>query len=145
MPIVDYPFLRSSPGAPLRPMLTIRITNPDTGQFIQTYGVVDTGADECALPAALAGELGHNLTAGKIKKIQMGNGITDAYAHTCKVEIFDTHALQKGKEDVVYTIDGTPIDFMPNLHCALLGVGNFLSQFILTVDYPQQMFSVRKP
>ncbi len=126
-------------------MLVVRVTNPDTGQSIQTYGVIDTGADECALPASLAKELGHNLTAGKSKKIRTGNGVTDAYAHTCKVEIFDTYGLQNGQEEVVYTVVDTPIDFMPNLHCVLLGVGNFLSQFVLTVDYPRQVFSVRKP
>jgi hypothetical protein len=51
----------------------------------------------------------------------------------------------QGKEEIVYTIDETLIDFMPNLHCALLGVGTFLNQFILTIDYPGQIFSIRKP
>jgi len=33
---------------------------------------------------------------------------------------------------------------MPNLHCVLLGVKTFLSNFRLTVDYPRQLFSIRR-
>ena len=36
------------------------------------------------------------------------------------------------------------IDFMPNLSVPLLGVRNFLSHFKLTVDYPNQKFSLRE-
>jgi len=36
------------------------------------------------------------------------------------------------------------IDFMPNLYVPLLGVKSFLSNFILTIDYPRQIFSLRK-
>lgn len=100
--------------------------------------------DECCLPASYAGFLGHNLTAGTAKKINTGNGLTTAYGHTCTVEILDTNLLFQGKEKIVYTIEETLIDFMPNLHCALLGVGTFLSQFMLTIDYPKQVFSIRK-
>ena len=46
---------------------------------------------------------------------------------------------------VVYTINDTPIDFLPNLHLVLLGVKSFLSNFVLNIDYPRKMFSVKKP
>jgi len=49
------------------------------------------------------------------------------------------------KQQVVYTIENTLIDFMPNLHCALLGIETFLNNFIVTIDYPRQVFSVIKP
>ena len=45
MPIVEYPFTTLSPGAPPRPMLPIRIHNPDTGLIYRTWGLIDTGAD----------------------------------------------------------------------------------------------------
>jgi len=96
------------------------------------------------MPASYADFLGHNLTAGIVKKINTGNGITTAYCHTCTVEIMDTNLLFQGKQKIVYTIEKTLIDFMPNLHCALLGVGSFLNQFILTIDYPGQVFSIHK-
>ena len=37
MPINNYPFIGFFPNAPLRPMVTIRITNPDTGFSVDTY------------------------------------------------------------------------------------------------------------
>ena len=54
MPIRNFPFHRISAGDIFRPMLPIGITNPDTGASIISYGLIDTGADECALPADLA-------------------------------------------------------------------------------------------
>lgn len=146
MPIRDFPFLRASDADPmLRPWLLVRINNPHTGGFFDTVGLIDTGADECCLPAPFAGLLGHDLTAGTAKTISTGNGSTTAYGHTCTIDIFDTRLLLSGKERIAYTIPQTIIDFMPNLHCVLLGVRTFLSGFELAIDYPRQRFSIRKP
>lgn len=146
MPISDFPFLKSSDADPLpRPWLFVRISNPDTGRFLNTIGLIDTGADECCLPASYARILGHNLTAGAAKNINTGNGCTTAYGHTCTIDIFDTRQLLAGKEKIAHTIPKTVIDFMPNLHCVLLGVKTFLSNFKLSIDYPKQLFSIRKP
>jgi hypothetical protein len=146
MPISDFPFLKASDADPTaRPWLFVRIQNPATDAFVHTIGLIDTGADECCLPGAFARLLGHNLTAGTAKTINTGNGITTAYGHTCTIDIFDTRLLLSGKQKIAYTIPQTIIDFMPNLHCILLGVKAFLSRFELTVDYPRQLFSIRKP
>jgi hypothetical protein len=102
-------------------------------------GIVDTGADECAVPAFVANILGHNLQAGRLKQIRTGNGVTNAYSHLTRFEIF--HPATK---NLLYTTHDTPIDFLPNLHVILLGVNSFLSQFILTIDYPKKVFSIRK-
>jgi hypothetical protein len=103
-------------------------------------GLIDTGADECAVPAYIASIIGHNLSGGGGKQIRTGNGLTTAFSHTTWLEIFHpaTHQL-------LFTTADTSIDFLPNLHMILLGVKSFLSQFILTVDYPQKNFSIRKP
>jgi len=61
---------------------------PHTGKAHRAVGIVDTGADECAMPAFVAKILGHNLSAGKTKQIKTGNGITNAYSHTTRLEIF---------------------------------------------------------
>jgi predicted aspartyl protease len=106
--------------------------------------MVDTGADECCLPAAFAEFLGHNLVAGVAKTMNTGNGCTTAYGHTCTLDILDTRSLLSGEEKIVHAISHTVIDFMPNLHCVLLGVRTFLSSFRLVVDYPRQVFSIRQ-
>jgi predicted aspartyl protease len=134
MPIVKCPFTSG------RPILPLRIINPHTGQAHRAAGLIDTGADECAVPAYIASVIGHNLTAGGRKQIRTGNGLTTAFSHTTRLEIFHP-ATQR----LLFTIADAPIDFLPNLHMILLGVKSFLSQFILTIDYPQKSFSVRKP
>ncbi|MCL5422037.1 MAG: retroviral-like aspartic protease family protein [Nitrospirae bacterium] len=116
-----------------RPYLPVTVINPDTDKRVKMFALIDTGADECALPASFAAMLGHNLQEGAPKKISTGNGITTAYGHTTRIKIegFTT-------QDVV-------IDFMPNLNIPLLGVKSFLSNFILTVDYPNKTFSLKLP
>lgn len=146
MPIADYPFRRVVAGATARPMLPIRITNPETGLSLRSWGLIDTGADDCALPAAYARSLGHNLTAGAAREIGTGNGITVAYSHICKIDIYRLEAAGAVSDtEVVYSIGDTPLDFLPNLHCILLGTRNFLNNFILTVNYPRQVFSLLRP
>lgn len=133
MPVRDYPFSTIRPGDASRPYLPVTVLNPDTNKQVKIFALIDTGADECALPASFAAMLGHSLQAGSPKKISTGNGITTAYGHTTRITIegFTT-------QDVV-------IDFMPNLNIPLLGVKSFLSNFILTLDYPKKMFSLTLP
>lgn len=127
----DIPFTQIGSGNSPKPWLPIVIINPHTSKRLPTYGLIDTGADECALPASFADILGHDLQKGTPKDISTGNGITIAYAHTVSMEINDFHT-----ENVL-------IDFMPNLSVPLLGVRSFLSKFILTINYKKQSFSLQ--
>lgn len=131
MSLQDIPFIQISPGDTPKPWLPIVITNPHTGNKVKTYGLIDTGADECALPAQFADILGHNLQKGTPKEISTGNGITIAYSHTVSIETGD------------FRTDDVLIDFMPNLSIPLLGVKSFLGKFILIVNYKDQNFSLK--
>lgn len=126
-------------------MLPINIHNPHTGKSVFAWGLIDTGADECALPAYYANILGHDLMKGTAKQIGTGNGFTNAFAHTTRIDIFSAAAADPLATPAVYTIPDTPIDFMPNLHCVLLGVRNFMSRFVLTIDYPNKVYSIKNP
>jgi predicted aspartyl protease len=139
MPIDECPFT-SIDNVAFRPYLPINIINPHTGNNLKTIGLIDTGADECAIPASIASLLGHNLQNGKIKTIGTGNGLTIAYTHTTKFEIYHPISFE-----LLYTVSDTPIDFMPNLHMVLLGVKSFLSRFILEINYPKKTFSINTP
>lgn len=132
MDIIDAPFLKFSPDDTPRPWLPLTIKNPHTNQTINVYGLIDTGADECAVPAHYAPIIGHNLQAGTQKSINTGNGVTIAYAHTL---CFETYGIK---------IENVLIDFMPNLNVVLLGVKSFLCNFTLTVDYKKSIFSLKK-
>jgi predicted aspartyl protease len=133
MPVRNYPFSVIRPGDIARPYLPVTIINPDREKQIRVYALIDTGADECAFPGSFAPLLGHNLQAGQLKRISTGNGITIAYSHTTRIIIegFST-------QDVL-------VDFMPNLNVPLLEAKSFLSNFILTVDYPKKVFSLLLP
>ena len=132
MELSNIPFTKLSSDDIPRPWLPITIINPHSNKKVKVLGLIDTGADECALPASYAAILGHNLQAGTAKEINTGNGKTMAYSHTVRIEISDI------------VIKETLIDFMPNLYVPLLGVKSFLSNFVLTVDYPQKKFSLEK-
>ncbi|MDD5672768.1 MAG: retropepsin-like aspartic protease [Chitinivibrionales bacterium] len=133
MPVLTYPFVTVRPGDIARPYLPVIISNPDLKKTITVYALIDTGADECALPASFAPVLGHRLEAGKEKKINTGNGITTAYGHSSTIELdgFSTGLVT--------------IDYMPNLPTPLLGYQSFLSRFILNVNYPDKIFSLEYP
>ena len=134
MSILEFTFLKLHNYDLPRPWLPIVIEIPHTvpPKIIRTYGLIDTGADECAIPAGYASLLGHNLQAGIQKIINTGNGPSIAYSHTLCI---DVQGLRS---------DNVLIDFMPNLSVILLGVKNFLEKFVLTVDYPNNAFSLRK-
>ena len=130
MLIENYPFTITRPGDIARPYIPITIINPENQKQINVYALIDTGADECALPSSFASLLGHKLQAGSKKRISTGNGVTIAYTHTVRLKIFN------------FSTENVLIDFMPNLHIPLLGVKSFLNNFILKIDYPNKTFSI---
>ena len=133
MNMKNVPFRKLGPLDVARPWLPVTVINPHTNIKLPVLGLIDTGADECAFPAQLAVILGHNLKNGFIKEIGTGNGKTVAYSHTIRLEIDG------------FLFPEVLIDFLPNLHVPLLGARSFLSNFILTVDYPRQVFSLATP
>jgi hypothetical protein len=143
MPIKNHPF--ATILGVNRPMLWIRAINPDTGQGVIELAIVDPGADECVFPATTATELGHTLESGSKKSIKTASGTTYAYSHTSVVDILDMQLNGMPGSKVLYTIPKMPIDFVQGCDHFLLGVGNFLKDFVLTIDYPRQCFSIRKP
>lgn len=130
MLVKDYPFIAARPRDLERPYLPVKIINPENQKEIDVYALIDTGADECALPASFAEPLNHNLQLGYQKRISTGNGITIAYSHTVCLKAFG------------FTTRNVLVDFMPNLNVPLLGVKNFLGKFTLMINYLQKTFSL---
>jgi len=137
MPIRGFPFLQITPDNLPRPWLPVTILNPETGKSFRTYGLVDTGADACAIPASIASIIGHKLRKGKIVESMGASGKVVSYYHTTKIEIVDLGG------DVLFTIDHAPIEYSRKLPCVLLGVRHFLDQFALNIDYPKRIFSIK--
>jgi len=143
MPIKDYPFTPVTPSH-ARPMLWIRVTNPHTNTKVVMQALLDTGADSCAFPADTAEQLGHNLRSAPATVVFTASGQTEAFAHTSRVDILEMRPDGLAGNKVLYTIDDTPIDFIQGCDDFLLGVRDFLEEFVLTIDYPRQRFSIRK-
>lgn len=130
MLVENYPFIVTRSGDIARPYLPITVINPENQKEINVYALIDSGADECALPASFTLPLGHDLQTGPQKRISTGNGITIAYSHTVCIKVFD------------FSTENVIIDFMPNLHIPLLGVKSFLNNFTLKIDYPNKLLSI---
>lgn len=144
MPIQNYRFTSVAPGMS-RPMLWIRVLNPGTKFGVYALALVDTGADDCVFPATVAIRLGHNLRSVAAKEIITASGTAYVYAHTTKIEILGIQPNGLPNNNILYTIPDTPIDFIQGGDNFLLGTRNFLSRFVLTIDYPRQVFSIRNP
>lgn len=121
MQITNYRFTSVGSSRP-RPMLWVRVTNPDKkSSAIIALAIVDTGADDCLFPAQAATQLGHVLKSISPKTIKTAGGDTKAYPHTSKVEILETLPDGMWGNKVLYTIPDTPIDFVVGCEAFLLG------------------------
>ena len=132
------PLLKTYPEDPINhPYLSINIINPDTGKSFMYFGLVDTGADDCLIPADFAPALGHDYDKGAIRHGMSAGGPTIDRFHKTIIEILD----HSGK--LLYTIKETQIGFSDTLKgVVLLGVMGFLENFKLNIDYPNQVFSI---
>ena len=117
MNTIDIPFKKLYPEDIPRPWLPVKIHNPHSNRSMNVYGLIDTGADECAVPAEYAPVLGHDLQAGIRKTINTGNGPTTAYAHTL---CFETDSIK---------IDNVLIRFYAKLKCDIVRGQKFFKQF----------------
>jgi len=133
VPIRNRPFTSFGTSVPSRPYLHVQFLNPHSGVKRRLFGLIDTGADECALPAEFAKVFGHNYLKGKKRDIIGVGGHVEAFSHTMSIEIPGYGSYE------------ALIDFVPGLTTVLLGVSSFLSNFVLTVDYKKKVFSLTKP
>jgi len=151
MPIINYPFTRLGPESPFQPFLIIEVINPQNSFKQEMPALIDTGADECTIPGFYAGKLGLSLKQGKPKSIVTAGGDITSYSHRCTINIFAmSGTINKPRVDydmVIITIPTQMVDFAPDLKSsyALLGVESFLREYVLTIDYPRRVFSIRKP
>jgi len=139
MPVKNFPFRDIGGHGKPRPFLYVNYINPHTGDSFPTWALIDTGADDCVLPAEFAELLGHNLEMGTRTNIVSANGCSIAYRHTMKIEIPD-----KNTDAPLFSTQETMITFIEGLKQPLLGTDSFLCHFRLTIDYPIEQFSLEE-
>lgn len=62
MELSNIPFTKLSSDDISRPWLPVTIINHHSNKKVKVLGLIDTGADECALPASYAAILGPSST-----------------------------------------------------------------------------------
>ncbi len=143
MPINNIPFreVEHNNSTFFYPYLPISIINPRKKEnHVNTYGLIDTGADVCTLPISVAKALGVNLDKLETATTRTASGKAKIYKYKCIFEIYHP-SIKK----LVYTTEETPINFMTKLPMVLLGVDSFLSDFVLKINYPKKIFSINHP
>jgi len=143
MPIREYPFeLRRGYSCPM-PWLPIRFLNPGDGSYRDTWGIVDTGAIGTTVPGWVADAIHLDLSAAtQISGLGAG-GTMFLLQCRCDVHIFARDAKSAvNYQSVVHSIVGQTLGVLRNLPFPLLGVEDFLKDFVVHIDYPQRNFSI---
>jgi hypothetical protein len=146
MPIIDYPFVDIL-GSP-KPALPVVLINPDNGFDYFTWAIIDTGADTTVIPEFIAKSLYHDVKHHTVKRdMHWGiGGEVVAYYHTFRINVLGLDP--KGNVDNEKTavkISRRPFAVIQNLHIMVLGENDFLKKYVLTINYPKKIFSVREP
>ena len=120
-----------------QPYIPIRIINPKTNQAIINWGLVDTGAFSCRLPSMCGESIGIDILKGRLCEGATAGGKNKVYVHPCNIEILDMD------NNVLTRITGE-FAFGDSVPFVLLGVQDFLKDYIVTIDYPRQVFLISK-
>ena len=144
MPITNYPFVSPVPTSMPKPSLPLKIVNPHNKQSLLTWGLIDTGADVSAIPEFIADQLCHDLSKGKKQTNRAAGGKIDIYLHTFEFDILQFDRTGHIGDTIIRT-PKRRIAVVPGLTMVLLGERDFLSRYILTIDYPHKTFSLNKP
>lgn len=119
--------------------LPIRLSNPNNGKSVRLYGIIDTGASDCFVPARLGTLLGCKIKYTKGTETLTGKGTAKSYKHKMNIVVYHPDDPEK----VIFeTLENIEVHLLDDLPEVLLGVNGFLSKFTLIVDYPKKQFSL---
>jgi hypothetical protein len=157
-----FPFYQLSKYSTLRPLLPITIVNPENGLEDFTWAIIDTGADRCVFPEYIAKHLYHDMKHKKAKTdyVNTVGSCIKVYKHTFGIKV---HSITGSKNNPkignpIIDIPKILVDVVPSIaenesgeaihtsfNNVLLGVSDFMCNYILNIDYPKKRFSLRVP
>lgn len=143
MPITNYPF--TLVGGKPRPVLPVILENPGNGRTYLTWALIDTGADSIVVPGFIAGNLAHDNNAPGVHSESCSGvgGNADTYYHTFRMRILSLDKQGEMTDKVAVSIKKRVFAVAPGLPIMLLGVDHFLAKYVLSVNYPKRIFSVK--
>lgn len=95
------------------------------GKAYTFLGLIDSGADECTFPGAIAEFLGHNLAKGKARVFTGIGGAVVSYLHQTEIEA----AGIRFRTNIYYSNEWNKMGF------GLLGQAGFFTHFKITLDH----------
>ena len=143
-----YPF--GPPGCDAddgKPVLPIVLCNPANGFEFETWGLIDTGADSSVVPENIAKILYHDIRNAKAEReVNFGlGGAVAVFMHSFDIHVRATDKKGKITSKIAAKMTNKKIAVAPKLHTVILGESDFLKNFILTIDYPNRVFSLTIP
>src|SRR3989339_177968 len=148
MPIIDYPFTTGNNLYSLpKPAVPLIIRNPANGFDFSTWALIDTGADSTAIPEFIAKKLYHDIRNHEVETdYHFGiSGQTKIFFHSFEMDILNYNSKGEILTDVAVHIPRTKLAVVPELHTVILGVKDFLEKYVLTINYPETTFSLKRP
>jgi hypothetical protein len=118
-----------------RPYVPIKLTNGDIE--IQTVGLVDSGADICAINEALARNLGLEMTNRSTRTIGIGSAM-----QSCSTQI--TLGLETPDENIMFELPIRILIGDRTCHYPILGRDGFFTTFRVTVDEKNETVGLEK-
>lgn len=139
---ITYPFI-SILGI-YRPIIPVKIENPAIKFSIVRMALLDTGADHCVFPAYVAQGTGHTLKAAKVicKSTTGVAGVAvPTWCHTFEISLLD-----KDRKTEIWKSNSLLIQCLEQDKAPiLLGMGDFLNNFIITFDYTKREVTISSP
>lgn len=107
--------------------------------------MVDTGADNSVIPGFLAEKLYHDVDHESVRRGRSTGigGQVDIYYHSFRICILGLDNRGTVTEDIAIKIHKREYAVVPELRVMLLGVSDFLTKYVLSINYPKKLFSVR--
>lgn len=144
MDFIDYPLQRQGDFDKPKPIIPIRILNghkKDLG--IQTWGLIDTGADAIVIPKDMADAIGHNYDLGKKCSLRTACQHVEGYEHSFTIIFYRVDLNGNLKNETVRIIKKVKVAVLKDLKHVLLGVRGFLCDYRLEINYLSGQFSLR--
>jgi len=147
--IIDYPFTLPEEYKAIgyshqkQPCLPVQLTNPITNKTTVVWGLVDTGASACHFPEKYAKAIGIDVKRGRPYGGPTSGGPCKGRFCHCHIGILAI----KNENEIDFTRELITLPnrehfFSEKAPISLLGIEGFLEDYILTVDYPKQVFSI---
>ena len=151
-PIDQHPFTRFPKSLCLWPRLLVRVHSPNDGKSVVAWALVDTGSDCCALPLLWQDRLNITFTeADKVENV-FSAGIPRQTSYRKEVAISVLHSIERPSNHKCLAPGSTAIDllkckvlFLEKLGYPILGMKDFLDEYVLALNYQRKQFSVFPP